>query len=103
MCIQMKWLENCSDIVSKLEIMDHLFSTYAKFSEKLTSGGKKCKFSGKLCVRTKWMISKITSSFNPLTHCFHKEVIHTEAILQLTVACLLKHVWPSKRHQTLNG
>ena len=39
MCIQMKWLENCSDIVSKLEIIDHLFSTYAKFSKKLTYQG----------------------------------------------------------------
>ena len=38
------------------------FSTYATFSEKLTfltpwyaSGGKKCKFFGKFCVRFKWM------------------------------------------------
>ena len=46
---------------------DHSFSSDSKFSEKITflascyahlrvSGGKKCLFFKKLCVRTKWMI-----------------------------------------------
>ena len=45
-----------------LHLWDHLFSTQAKFSEKRTcvcvcvSGGKKCQFFGKFCIRTKWMI-----------------------------------------------
>ena len=43
--------------------MGHEFGKYAKFSEKTNvfyrvSGGKKCQFFGKLCVRTKWMTSK---------------------------------------------
>ena len=59
------------------------FSTYAKFSEKLTflvpwythvglpisgSGVKKCYFFGKYCVRTKWMIllqAQLRSSYLP--------------------------------------
>ena len=52
-------------------IRNHPSSTYAKFSEKLKflppdthtfvcgSGGKKCLFFGKCCVRTKWMILQI--------------------------------------------
>ena len=44
---------------------DHLFSTYAKFSEKLlfltqsymfVSGGNKWSFFGRFCVHTNWMI-----------------------------------------------
>ena len=46
-------------------LRDHSFTTYSKFSEKLTflsadthtyacvSGGKKCYFFGEFCVRTK--------------------------------------------------
>ena len=37
-------------------VRGHPFSTYAKFSEKLTGGGgggKKCYFLGKFCIRTK--------------------------------------------------
>ena len=40
------------------------FSTYAKFSQKLTfltpSGGKKHQFSANFCVRTKCMIPKLS-------------------------------------------
>ena len=52
----------------------HTFSTYAKFSKKLTflppdthtyvcvSGGKEMLVFGKLCIRTKWMIPILNST-----------------------------------------
>ena len=71
------YLPRCVNTRSKLTIRDHSFSTYAKFSEKLTFltphphppdtntylvriRCKKCWFFGKFCVRTKWMTPKGT-------------------------------------------
>ena len=71
------YLPRCVNTRSKLTIRDNSFSTYAKFSEKLTFltphphppdtntylvriRCKKCWFFGKFCVRTKWMTPKGT-------------------------------------------
>ena len=56
------------DTFELLYILDRSFSTYAKFSEKLTfptswyaHGSKKCWFFGNFCVHTKWTVPSIIS------------------------------------------
>ena len=64
------FLEAIVTFMSYFCIRDHSFSAYAKVSGKLTfltpwyahmcvSGGKRCSFFGKFCIRATWMTPKI--------------------------------------------
>ena len=94
-----------------LFVWGHLFSTYTKYSEKLTfltpwnehvrvrivclSGGKKCSFFGKFCVRINWIIPiqecKLFSFFSYIIISWKKPLKFGFRVLKLTFGSNTPH------------